>query len=133
MKKSCKYGYFILLIDFDYLLLILYSFQDFIFSICQVVLDSMNGMCRVSPCKTCPIYLKRPKSHFDFHPLDQKMNSKLFLFIFGLVFGNSFMLPTRDLVRAFIRKGWCSRCTAAHRELGEVTIWKCIPKVTKTW
>ena len=27
------------------------------------------------------------------------MNTKLFLFIFGLVFGNSFMLPTRDLVR----------------------------------
>ena len=27
------------------------------------------------------------------------MNTKLFLFIFGLVFGNRFMLPARDLVR----------------------------------
>ena len=26
------------------------------------------------------------------------MNTKLFLFIFGLVFGNSFMLPNRDFV-----------------------------------
>ena len=45
-------------------------------------------------CVVCPLdgLVKKPKIYV----INQiaKMNSKLFLFIFGLVFGNSFMLPT---------------------------------------